>query len=202
VDGHLALLGSDGVASRRCALRATRTAGLVSGSVHIPQLHGKTLPGTAVTTVSVVHGIHELRCHLVRGPMEYSVREGGHAVAGATPVDVGATDNTAWAGNGDVYAAVTVVHGWEEPRTTRYTDANAMGKHSAVPSLGAERNSEETVHVALHTLTRGPAPSPEALQAAAAVVVSGTEVSVTWASGASQTFDLRTFVPWDGQVGK
>ncbi|MFJ6453517.1 DUF2264 domain-containing protein [Paenarthrobacter sp. NPDC091669] len=202
IDGHLALLGSDGAASRRCALRATRTDGLVSGSVHIPQLYGKALPGTAVTTVSVVDGIHELRCHLVRGPMGYSVREGGHAVAGAAPVEVGQTDSAAWAGNGDVFAAVTAVHGWEEPKTTRYDGANAMGGHSAVPSLSAQRPAEETVHIALHTLTRGTAPVPETLKAAAAVVVSGTEVAVTWASGASQSFDLRTFVPWDGQVGK
>lgn len=202
IDGHLALLGSDGVASRRCALRATRTDGLVSGSVHIPQLYGKALPGTAVTTVSVVDGIHELRCHLVRGPVEYSIREGGHAVADATPVELGQTRSAAWVNNGEVFAAVTAMYGWEEPRTTQYSEANAMGEHSAVPSLSAKRNSGETVHVALHTLTRGEAPAPEALQAAAAVVVSGTEVSVSWASGAQQSFDLRTFVPWDGQVGK
>ncbi|SEI43427.1 hypothetical protein SAMN04487917_101263 [Arthrobacter sp. yr096] len=202
VDGHLALLGSDGVASRRCALRATRTDGLVSGSVHIPQLYGKTLPGTAVTTVSAVDGIYELRCHLVCGPVEYSVREGGHAVAGNHPGEAGLTGDTSWVNNGDVFAAVTAVHGWEVPGTTRYTDANAMGKHSTVPSLSAQRRGEETVHVALHALTRGPAPAPAELKSAAAVVVSGTEVSVRWASGTSQTFDLRTFVPWDGQVGK
>ncbi|MFJ4261303.1 DUF2264 domain-containing protein [Paenarthrobacter nicotinovorans] len=202
IDGHLALLGSDGVASRRCALRATRTQGPVSGSVHVPQLYGKALPGTAVTTVSVVDGIHEVRCHLVTGPAEFSVREGGHAVAGASRVHAGTTQDTAWVSNGDVFAAVTALHGWQKTDTAHYTGANAMGEHSAVPSLSAQRAVVETVHVALHTLTRGPAPAPEALEAAAAVLVSGTEVSLTWASGASQSFDLRTFVPWDGQVGK
>jgi hypothetical protein len=117
-------------------------------------------------------------------------------------VDEGLTAESAWVSNGDVFAAVTALHGWEEPGTTRYTGANAMGEHSAVPRLSARRSSEESVHVALHTLTRGEASAPGTLKAAAAVVVSGTEVSVTWASGASQAFDLRTFVPWDGQVGK
>ena len=171
-------------------------------SVHIPQLYGKALPGTAVTTVSVVEGTHELRCHLVRGPVEYSVREGGHAVAGAQPVQAGRSGDAAWVSSGDVFAAVTAVHGWEDSETSRYTGANAMGEYSAVPALSSQRSAVETVHVALHTLTRGGAPAPESLKAAAAVVVSGTDISVTWASGASQAFDLRTFVPWDGQVGK
>ncbi|MFK0006819.1 DUF2264 domain-containing protein [Paenarthrobacter sp. NPDC090520] len=202
IDGHLALLGSDGVASRRCALRGSRTDGVVSGSVHVPQLYGKALAGTAVTTVSVTRGIHEVRCHLVRGPVDYRVREGGHAVAGNQPVSAGTSGATAWVNNGDVFAAVTGMHGWEDAGTTGYTGSNAMGEHSAVPHLSARRTTEQTVHVALHTLTRDPAPAPESLEAMAAVVVSGTEVTVRWADGSTQSVDLASFVPWDGQVGK
>lgn len=202
IDGHLALLGADGVASRRCALRGSRVDGSVSGSVHIPQLFGKALAGTAVATVSVAEGIHELRCHLVRGPAEYSVREGGHAVAAEESPARGVDAGTAWARNGDVFAAVTPFHGWDESLTAGYSGANALGEYSAVPYLAARRAGGDTIHIALHTLTRGGVPDPAELKAAADVVVSGTGVTVRWASGASQQFDLRTFVPWDGAKGK
>ncbi len=200
IDGHLALVDADGVASRRCSLRANRVDGAVSGSVHIPQLDGKALPGTAVVTVSVVDGIHELRCHLVRAPGGYTVREGGHTVAAAHLPEGGAGGAAAWAGNGDVSVSVRGIHGWTEAATKAYAGANALGEHSLVPYLSTPHPGGDGIYIALHSLSRGG--RQEAAAGAADVGLSGTVVTVRWAGGAVHVFDLASFVPWDRAVGK
>jgi len=209
IDGHLGLINGDGLSSRRASLRGTRVDGAISGSVHIPQLAGKALPGTAVTTVSMTDGSHELRAHLVRGPSSYGLREGSHAVAGATAPSSGTiaatkeSPATAWAVTDDgLFAAVVGLHGWDSPDVANYAGANAMGTHSAVPYLRAARGDAPSVHIALHTLTRRGAPAPSALTGVVDVRVDGTRVDVAWASGAVGCFDLDTFVPWDGHAGR
>ncbi|WP_231391872.1 DUF2264 domain-containing protein [Arthrobacter sp. 35W] len=214
IDGHLALVDADGMASRRCSLRGTRVDGALSGSVHIPQLNNTSLPGTAVTTVSLVEGIYELRAHLVHGAAGYVLREGSAAVAGDSMPDAGTSGSEtdglaplAWARNGDgVFAAVVGLSGWEQPATAAYSGDNALAGHHVVPFLTAAidpaRAGEPSVHLALHALTRGEAPTEAELRAAVDVRVDGTVVTAQWTGGEAHTFDLASFVPWDGKTGK
>ena len=213
IDGHLALVNAEGVASRRCSLRATRTQGNISGSVHVPQKANKALPGTAVITVSATHGIHEVRAHLVHGGARYTIREGSHAVAGsqlpelaiASAHDAGtssaAQSPAAWVRNAEGTAAAVVgLHGWESAHTAAYEGCNSLGEHSAVPFLVAVGATEPAVYVALHTLARGQE-LPKAADVVA-VAVDGTYVAVRWADGTEHDFDLAEFIPWDGKLGR
>jgi Uncharacterized protein conserved in bacteria len=208
VDSHLALLTADGVASRRCALRGTRTDGPISGSVHLPQLNRRALDGCAVTTVSMVDGPFELRAHLVETTARWAAREGGFAVADAEPLATGTVERGGWVRNRDgLTAAIVGIHGWQDARIVTYTGSNAMGEHSATPALFGECATGQTVLVALHVLTRD-IESVLDLDAALAgwldaveVAVDGTVVRGSWASGGVTECDLNTFVPWDHHVG-
>lgn len=202
VDSHFALLDENGVASRRCALRGTRTEGALSASVHIPQLGRKVLPGCAVTTVSMVDGIHELRAHLVQSKRSWPVREGGFAVADDEPVEAGTAANEGWVRASDgLTARIVGLHGWDGARTFAYRGSNAMGEHSATPALFGECSPGQTVFVSLHSLTREQEPTASQWRDAVRVDVDGTVVRATWKSGAVTNCDLATFVPWDHHVG-
>lgn len=206
VDGHLALLDADGTASRRTHLRGARADGPVSGSVHLPHLDGRPVPGAAVRTVSVVHGAWEVRCHLVRTGEERTVREGAHAVADSTPPETGVFAGAGrWArGARGVLAAVVPLHGYAAADVHRDEGANALGPHAATPYLTGTQAAGDHVHVALHLLRLDPDATADDLAAAdpgdvVAVAVEGTTVRVRWADdGTGTTTDLATFVPWDG----
>lgn len=207
IDGHLALVTADGVASRRTTLRAARTVGNISGSIHIPQKDRKTLPGTAVITVSMTHGIHELRAHLVHGGSGYTIREGSHAVAGATApaanvVTESETGPAAWARNEEnVSAGVVGIHGWESAHTAAYEGCNSLGEFSAVPYLQASGQEAPSLYLALHTLSReaeGQTPVGDLVQ----VTVAGTQVTARWTDGTTHEVDLESFIPWDEKLGK
>ncbi|MBB6033456.1 DUF2264 domain-containing protein [Phytomonospora endophytica] len=198
-DGHVALIAPDGRSSRRGPLRGWFTEGPVAASAHVPQRDGKAWPGTSVVTASIVDGPFELRCHLVTGPADHALREGGHAVSGTGP-DAGTETTAAWAASGGLVAGVVGVHGWDRAETLDYADGTAIGPRATVPILRAERSAASSVHVALHVLTRGE-PDVTAWREAVSVEVDGTVVTAVWRSGATARVDLATFVPWDGHPG-
>ncbi|WP_328468949.1 DUF2264 domain-containing protein [Streptomyces sp. NBC_00448] len=200
VDGHLALLDADGRASHRGVIRAMRVDGPVAGSVHLPQIGGRLLPGCSVVSVSILDADLELRAHLVRTPGPRPVREGGWAVADGSPVESypAAGERTAVVVRADGLAATAAgLYGWSAAGTHAERDTNAVGPYSAVPVLTATADGPATVLVALHALARsGPVDVTDAVH----LDVSGTVVHVRWGTGAEHTVDLATFVPWDGVV--
>lgn len=217
IDSHFALLDDEGAGSRRSSLRATRVEGDLAGSVHVPQLHRRALPGTAVTTVTAGDGTAEVRAHLVQTDRPWPMREGGWAVADDAELATGVFEDGAWAqGRDGLLSAVIGLHGWDAPRPAvaddasrrperarvfAYRDANAMGSHSATPALQGRTSTRNTVVATLHVLERGGAVDPQEWRDRVRVDVDGTLVRLTWASGATSEFDLATFVPWDEHPG-
>lgn len=203
IDGHLALVDSEGIASRRCALRGLRTEGHISASVHVPQKSTKALLGTAVTTVSINRGTSEVRAHLVNGGADYTIREGAHAVADAQELERSTialpSQPAAWVRNAaNLRAGVVGLYGWDNAATASYQGSNSFGEHSAVPYLSAPGKAEPAIYVALHTLNFD---GGELTADQAQVAVNGTVVTVTWASGEVDVVDLANFVLWDGKLG-
>lgn len=197
IDGQLALVDQNGLASRRCAIRGFRTDGALSGSVHLPQVNGKNLPGSAVLTLSILHGPHELRCHLVHGSAGYTVREGSFALAGNTPPTQQIQTTSVRLEQGLLRSSLLGIHGWEQAEVARYQGCNALGKHSAAAFLTAPGSSETSCYVALHSLTVE-RELPKTAAEVVAVKVSGSTVSWRWCDGPSGTIDIADFVPWDG----
>ncbi|MEL5953437.1 DUF2264 domain-containing protein [Streptomyces sp. CLV115] len=200
IDSHLALVDADGRASRRGAIRAMRVDGTIAGSVHLPQIDGRQLPGCAVVSVSLPDGEHEVRAHLVRSPGGRTVREGGWAVADDVPptaqLDPEAPSATVTT-TGGLTARVTGLHGYDDARAFGYRDADALGRCAAVPALFASARAGDTVLVSLHTLTRTATAAPPEPPA---VRVDGTLVTVTRPDGIRKSVDLAAFVPWDGRL--
>lgn len=199
IDGQLALVDEHGTASRRCALRGVRAEGPASGSVHLPQLNGKTLPGSAVLTVSILHGAHELRCHVVHGGAGYTLREGSFAIAGAAEPELQLWESGAQVKYGSLHSSLLGVHGWTAARVARYAGCNALGEYSAVAFLTAPGSKEPRCYVALHSLGSA-VDLPGSVADAVAVEVVGSTVSWSWHKGPSGSIDIAEFVPWDGIV--
>jgi hypothetical protein len=128
-------------------------------------------PGVTVTTQVAVRGPWEIRAHLVQAPPGWTVREGGYAVASASPPDYSADGVRAAATRDDGLRSVLVgLHGWESAAVRPESGANAFGAHSATPVLLSKSGG---VHVTLVGLTGAPLEVP-----VAAASVSGHEVSV------------------------
>ncbi|MFE6736504.1 DUF2264 domain-containing protein [Microbacterium sp. NPDC057741] len=200
VDGHITLFDDDGRPSRRVKLRGQTSAGPMSASVHYPQIDGKLLVGACIVTASVVNRGAEVRAHLVMAPASHDrIREGSFALAAAEPLTDAIAGVRAEVSNGAHRAVLTGLHGWDAADTVTHQGTNAMGKHSAIPVLTAARTTDETVHVALHSLLReGDQPPADPV-----VAVEGTQITVEWpGDGIHVVLDLRTVVEWDGQPGR
>lgn len=197
IDSHLALVDSDGRATRRCALHVTRAESGIAGSLHLPQLDGRLLDDAWVVTVSIEHGQHELRCHLVRGRADLTVREGAHAIADGQPPRSGTVDQTgtAWARNSEgTLSAVTPVIGWQASQLHHYVGCNALGRHSTVGALTAPGSPDRQVFAALHTLSRAPL-NPAELGSAVVAQADQTTIAVRWKDDhTTTTVDLADFV--------
>ena len=207
VDGHLALVDGWGRATRRGRIMGSRAGEGYAASWHLPRLapSGLPLPGARVVTASIVDGPFELRCHLVTSPAGWTVREGGHAVAGTpAPPAAGAGDApdgpVAWACAGGVRSAVLALHGYRPGggAVARHVGANAFGVHSAAPYLtGPATAGAASVHVALHLLDRTEAPDGGLPDPAGivAVEVAGSVVTARWADGPTAALDLGGLFP-------
>ncbi|MFE4982226.1 MULTISPECIES: DUF2264 domain-containing protein [unclassified Streptomyces] len=172
VDGHLALLATDGTPSRRSRIVPVSCEGRRASSRHTARLPGyeEEFP---VESTSLLHGPWEIRVHRVRPPEGVRVREGGYAVADPDPPQV--LRGPGWAlarTEAGLTSAVVGLHGWdEEGEIAREVEANAFGPHSATPYLLASgpvtpgHPARARVQVTLVVLTRD-AVHPEALRAA------------------------------------
>ena len=156
-------------------------------------------------TASLVTGRYELRCHLVAAPSGWSLREGVHAVASDREVTCGSEGVAAWAVGDGARSLVSGVYGYEAGGVARSENANALGRHSAVPYLSGRVQRTESIHVALHVLDGsidgglGVTDAADGFDATDVVDValSGAEVTARWAGGPTTTVDLgHLFSPW------
>jgi hypothetical protein len=113
-----------------------------------------------VTTQVAVRGPWEIRAHLVEAPPDWTVREGGYAVASAAPPVAAVSGLQASAERSDGLRSVLVgLHGWESASTVSEQGFNAFGSQSATPIL---LSGSGGVHVTLVGLTGSPLEVPPA----------------------------------------
>ena len=110
VDGHVALVDEWGRATRRGRIMGVAAGEGYVASWHVPRLgaSGRELAGARIVTASLVTARYELRCHLVTAPAGWSLREGGHAVASDTEVEVRPRRSARKAPSRGLSAAVSV----------------------------------------------------------------------------------------------
>ncbi|WP_051172223.1 DUF2264 domain-containing protein [Microbacterium indicum] len=191
IDGHLALIGDDGRASRRGPIRAMRAEGPVAASAHIPQRDGIPFPGVTVASATIVEGDLEIRAHLVRSDRPWPVREGGWQIAGDDAPAAASSGLAASATNANgLTGAIVGLTGWSSAEIARVDGSDAFGPRAAVPVLRGSVPAGETLLVSLHALSA----APRDLAGAAEAAVSGTSLTVRWATGRTHEIDLAAFL--------
>ncbi|WP_086664568.1 DUF2264 domain-containing protein [Lentzea kentuckyensis] len=176
VDGHLAVIGPDGVISRRRHIEPIAVGDRFAASAY------RDGP-VRVETTSIVRGAWEVRVHRVAAPPGCAVRDGGYAVADHRPPTVRTGDRWSAAGRSDGLASVTVaLHGFTSSAIAEALDANAFGVCSATPYLVGEHPGGSAVYVSLIVLT-GDRVDPAALLASVRASVDGDEVTVRLPDG-------------------
>ncbi|TYB57779.1 DUF2264 domain-containing protein [Nonomuraea sp. PA05] len=127
VDNHLAVIAPGGTASLRRFIEPLAAADRFAASAY------QDGP-VRVVTASVVDGAAEIRIHRVTAPAGHQVRDGGHALAATTAPDLREGDSLALARRPDgLTSAVRALHGYSGTGVVTAVDANAFGRHSAVP---------------------------------------------------------------------
>ncbi|MCQ4043959.1 DUF2264 domain-containing protein [Streptantibioticus rubrisoli] len=177
LDGHLALVAADGTASRRTVIHPLGVTRSRAASWHAARLPGDGT-GYRIETTALPYGGWEVRVHRVEAPAGVTVREGGHAVAGARPPVAEAGDGWALVRRDDgLTSAVAGLYGWCGGHVARHTNANAFGPCSAVPYLtSAPHPGGHSVHVTLVALSGSAVAAAVLRQVATAEVVDGTVV--------------------------
>jgi hypothetical protein len=113
----------------------------------------------------VVEGAAEIRIHQVTAPAGYRVRDGGHALAAAVPLELHDADGVALAHRADgLTSAVRALHGYTRAGVVTAEAANAFGKHSATPYVIADGHPGGTavyVSLVLLAVTAEEPPTPD-----------------------------------------
>ncbi|GAA1929392.1 DUF2264 domain-containing protein [Streptantibioticus ferralitis] len=177
LDGHLALVAADGTASRRTAIHPLTVSPSRAASWYAARLPGDQSE-YRVETTALPHGGWEIRVHRVEAPAGATVRDGGYALAGPEPPVAEAGDHWALARRGDgLTSAVVGLYGWCGGHVARHTNANALGRCSAVPYLtSAPHPGGRSVHVTLVALTGAPLDVASLCEGITAEVVDGAAV--------------------------
>ncbi|WP_327294153.1 MULTISPECIES: DUF2264 domain-containing protein [unclassified Streptomyces] len=183
VDNHLAVIGPDGVPSRRRRINRLACEGRTASSWYEDA-------GARVGTTSVLHGPWEIRVHRVDAAQGVTVREGGHPVAaGERPwSDEGAGWALTRTAEG-LTSALVGLYGWDgaEAAVARDVQANAYGPHSSTPCLSlGQHPGGRSVHVSLVALSRD-AVHPRALQESVSVTVRDGSVKLEFPDGTTVT---------------
>jgi hypothetical protein len=179
IDGHLAVLAPDGVASARREVERLGVADRFAVSAYDDG-------PVRVVTASVVGGGAEVRVHAVTAPAGYLVRDGGYAIAaGERP--------TAWIASPAVRlqrpdglsSGIASLTGFTAAGVHRTEGADAFGRCAAVPFLTAGDHPGGTrLYVSLVTLGRA---DPAAVR-----LISAEDLTVTlrWSDGDTVTVRL------------
>jgi hypothetical protein len=205
VDGHLAVLGPDGAATRRRRIARLGVFDRFAASQYVDELPGGPV---SVRSASVVCGAWEFRLHWVTGPGGSAVREGGYALAGPKPPRAAVEELCALVRTPEgLTGAVVGLYGWQRAGIERRVDSNALGPHSATPCLhgtlpevgSAASGGSAATFVSLVVLTGDPV-EPDALRRRVRVTVDGDRIhlqmpdheTVAVRLGAPPTYSRRT----------
>jgi hypothetical protein len=177
VDGHLAVIGPDGVASRRRRIEPIAVDDRFAASAY------EDGP-VRVETASIVRGPWELRVHRVTAPPGRVVRDGGYALAGPRPLVIRTGRRWGQVSRPDGLTSVVVaLHGFRAAATAEAVDANAFGVCSATPYLVApDHPGGSAVYASLIVLT-GDRVDPATLRASVTASVDGDRVAVRLPDG-------------------
>ncbi|WP_262505853.1 hypothetical protein [Streptomyces sp. TRM68367] len=177
VDGHLAVIGPDGVTSRRRRIEPIAAEGRFAASAY------EDGP-VRVETGSIVRGPWELRVHRVTALPRCVVRDGGYALAGPRRLAVRNSRRCGHVGRVDGLTSVVVaLHGFRATATAEAVDANAFGVCSATPYLVApDHPGGSAVYVSLVVLA-GDRVDPAALRASVTASVDGDQVTLRLPDG-------------------
>lgn len=177
VDGHLAVIGPDGVVSRRRRIEPIAVHDRFAASAY------EDGP-VRVETASIVRGPWEVRVHRVTAPPGHVVRDGGYALAGPRPPM--ARTGHLWSQVGlpdGLTSGVVALHGFRAATTTEAVDANAFGVCSATPYLVApDHPGGSAVYVSLIVLT-GDRVDPDVLRESVTASVAGDLTTVRLPDG-------------------
>ncbi len=193
IDNHLALLSADGTPSRRSVIRPASVVEHAAASWHELRLPGDERR-YRVATVALPYGPCEVRVHRIEGPdglaPGLAVRDGGHAIADRVPPGGEQGDGWALVRRADgLTCAVLGLHGWRAAEVDRATDANALGRESAVPYLTAPADGEpDPVRVSLIVLSGEPV-DLRALRAGFSAEVGPDGVRVGFPDGTERVVD-------------
>ncbi|KIQ61627.1 hypothetical protein TR51_20095 [Kitasatospora griseola] len=191
-DNHFALL-LDGEPTERGPITPLG-AGLLdacgwAASSHRPRHQGAELPGVAVTSLTLAHGLDEVRVHVVRGAAPgATVREGGWAVTGAAPAVSSNGVHAAITGDDHLRTELRALHGWTAATTTPAPDGTAFGSTATVPHLHGTVGSTAAVFASAARLTA--AAGPLAPLTALNLAVADESLTVTWPDGTTTTCAL------------
>ncbi|NGY65247.1 DUF2264 domain-containing protein [Lentzea sp. NEAU-D13] len=177
VDGHLAVIGPDGVVSRRRRIEPIAVHDRFAASAY------EDGP-VRVQTASIVRGPWELRVHRVTAPPGHVVRDGGYALAGSRPPAVGTGDRWSQVSLPDgLTSVVLALHGFCAAATAEAMDANAFGVCSATPYLVApDHPGGSAVYASLIVLT-GDRVDPAALRESVTASVAGDRATMRLPDG-------------------
>ncbi|MER5864884.1 DUF2264 domain-containing protein [Kitasatospora sp. NPDC002040] len=178
-DNHFGLV-TDGAVSDRGRITPLGAGDGWAASAHTPR------PGSTVTSLTLAHGVDEIRAHLVTGADPGTeVHQGGWAVAGSS-VDAALTpDGTAWARTGDgLCSALRPLHGFGPATVHQLPDGTAFGPVGALPALTGAVGAG--LFVCAARLGRSAPDGFPGLR----VSVDGARLEVTWPDGTCHRAEL------------
>jgi hypothetical protein len=197
VDNHLALVSPDGTPTRRVHIH--RLPHVPATDRYATSRH-TVEGGHLVETATVLRGPWEIRAHLVDAPAGWTVRDGGHAVAGDEPPEThsGAAGAVVRRSDDGLTSLVVGLHGWSRAGVRTDVEASAFGPYAATPCLVMPGHpGGQSIHVSLVMLTGDPMvdTDPVALMSAFRVEVGGRTVTVTYPDGERVTVGLGEVAP-------
>ncbi|SEJ55457.1 hypothetical protein SAMN04487917_10741 [Arthrobacter sp. yr096] len=129
VDNHFAILNQSGTPSRRARIHRLGASNNQAASWHAPVWNGDdpALSPWRVATGTAAAGGYELRVHVVEADSGLTVRDGGYALAGASPL----RDRQGILSNGHLQAAIWPLHGYTGGGIYRAEGVSPLGGHAA-----------------------------------------------------------------------
>ncbi|PRB37040.1 hypothetical protein CQ020_21575 [Arthrobacter sp. MYb23] len=147
VDNHFAILNYSETPSRRARIHRLESRNNQAASWHAPIWDGDDPAQSPwkVATGTAVSGGYELRVHVVEAGSGLTVRDGGYALAGASPV----SDHHGVLSDGHLHAAIWPLHGYTGGGIHRGEDVSPLGEHAACGYLEGRLSGERSCFASL-----------------------------------------------------
>jgi len=190
LDAQVALIDSDGTASRRARIHPIAVADRMAASAFHPLestvVEGRHFPLflERVETVVLAWRGAEIRLHHAACFGERRVRDAGFALAGDRPPTAEHGAGFCVVRSGGLASGIFALHGFEHAELRRRQGANAFGPHSATPFLiSGAAVPVEGVYASLNVLTGAPFDLEAFASELPRVAVEGRRVVVECADG-------------------